>query len=162
MKKKRADDQTVEAFSLPIKMQAEMLADAAAKGLTKSGYVRAALARMLGWPEEKVREVSGHLAQRKAVEAMLSKSSPQSTARYLVRDRALEMNDQLNSTPPSSRDAAAEAAAKNFVATLTSRKPPIDAPSGGTSAPPKTGRTRPGGRRTAPNQAPKQSVSSDS
>ena len=70
MSQSRRPDQGVDAFSAPKALIAEAKDKAIEMRLTKSGFYRYSLAKILGWSEEEAMAVAEHGAIRNAISAM--------------------------------------------------------------------------------------------
>lgn len=66
----RKDDQAVDAFSAPKSLISEAKARAAGMRLTKSGFYRYCLAKMLGRSEDEALEIAEHGSVRNSIAAM--------------------------------------------------------------------------------------------
>ena len=97
----RKSDQKVDAFSLPVSLSQEAKARAAALGMTSSGFYRYCLAKELGYPELKARELSMHTGVVNSIRATRARY-PEHRPQYLE----LNTGDKRPSSTGSSEDGA--------------------------------------------------------
>lgn len=72
----RRKDQKVDTFSAPVQLIDAVLLKAAEKGMTKSGFIRYALALAIGKSEREARELSAHGQVAAVREAAKVRSEP--------------------------------------------------------------------------------------